>query len=127
MFTGSSVRAAQTLLIAERFDPTLQGEGSSTGQQALFIRLSRCNLTCPACDTTYTWDWSRFDPAAEASRVPIDELVAWVLASSTTLVVIIGGEPLLEQPAWLGSCARWPTLGVGWRSKPTGPAFRARN
>lgn len=32
------------LLVAEYFGPTIQGEGPSTGQQALFIRLSRCNL-----------------------------------------------------------------------------------
>ncbi|MGH3811021.1 MAG: 7-carboxy-7-deazaguanine synthase QueE, partial [Pseudonocardiaceae bacterium] len=102
MFTGSSVPVAHTLLIAERFGPTLQGEGPSTGQQALFIRLSRCNLTCPACDTAYSWDWSRFDPAAEASRLPVDELVDWVLASSTRLVVITGGEPLLQQPGLVG-------------------------
>lgn len=86
------------LLVAEYFGPTLQGEGPSTGWQALFIRLSRCNLACPACDTSYTWDWSRFDPAAESRRIPVDELVDWVLGSSAKLVVITGGEPLLQQP-----------------------------
>lgn len=85
------------MLIAECFGPTLQGEGSSAGQQALFIRLSRCNLTCSACDTPYTWDWSRFDPSAEATRIPVDDLAAWALGSPTELVVITGGEPLLQQ------------------------------
>lgn len=94
--------AARTLLVAECFGPTLQGEGPSTGQQALFVRLSRCNLACPACDTPYTWDWSRFDPTAEARRVPVEELVAWALGSSTRLIVVTGGEPLLQQPGLVG-------------------------
>lgn len=68
----------------------------------MFIRLSRCNLACPACDTPYTWDWSRFDPTAEASRISVDELVGWAVASSTELVVITGGEPLLQQTALVG-------------------------
>ena len=64
--------AGSWLIVAECFGvetPTFQGEGPSCGHPALFIRLSRCNLTCARCDTKYTWDWSRFDekplPAGE--------------------------------------------------------------
>ncbi|MGH3908482.1 MAG: 7-carboxy-7-deazaguanine synthase QueE [Pseudonocardiaceae bacterium] len=103
--TGITGPEPRPLLVAEYFGPTLQGEGPSTGQRALFIRLSRCNLSCPACDTPYTWDWSRFDPAAESRRVPVDELADWALGSSAKLVVITGGEPLLQQPG-LGSLVR---------------------
>ncbi|MGH8905662.1 MAG: 7-carboxy-7-deazaguanine synthase QueE [Egibacteraceae bacterium] len=85
------------LLVAEMFGPTFQGEGQSAGQQAVFVQLSRCNLSCSWCDTPYTWDWSRFDPQAEAHRVPVEAIVAWVLASPIRLVVIKGGEPLLQQ------------------------------
>jgi organic radical activating enzyme len=85
------------LLVGECFGPTFQGEGPSTGQRALFIRLSRCNLACSGCDTPYTWDWSRFDPAAESRSLTTDELVVWCLESPTRLVVITGGEPLLQQ------------------------------
>lgn len=94
--TGSRL-APRPLLVAECFGPTFQGEGPSTGQRALFIRLSRCNLACPGCDTPYTWDWSRFDRAAESRSVTADELAAWCLDSPTRLVVITGGEPLLQQ------------------------------
>lgn len=85
------------ILLAERFGPTLQGEGPSTGQQALFIRLSRCNLSCPGCDTPYTWDWTRFDPRQESTQLSVDELYEWVVGQTVRLIVITGGEPLLQQ------------------------------
>ncbi|ROO51265.1 organic radical activating enzyme [Micromonospora sp. Llam0] len=84
------------LLVAEMF-ATVQGEGPSCGQQALFVRLSRCNLSCPSCDTPYTWDWSRFDPAGEATRRSTDAVLGWVLDQPARLVVVTGGEPLLQQ------------------------------
>ncbi len=88
------------LLVAETFT-SFQGEGPSAGQPAAFIRLSRCNLTCSWCDTPYTWDWSRFRPDVEARRLPVGDLANWVLAQPTALVVITGGEPLLQQAALL--------------------------
>lgn len=87
------------MLISESFGPTIQGEGPSAGQRALFIRLSRCNLTCRACDTPYTWDWTRFDSRRESRRVSINELVDWAAADPARLVVITGGEPLIQQDA----------------------------
>jgi 7-carboxy-7-deazaguanine synthase len=88
------------LIVAECFgieQPTFQGEGPSCGVPALFIRLSRCNLTCGWCDTKYTWDWSQFDPHAESKRRTVADLLAWALGSAVELVVITGGEPLVQQ------------------------------
>lgn len=88
------------LIVAECFGvevPTFQGEGPSCGHPALFIRLSRCNLTCAKCDTKYTWDWSRFDPRTESARRTAAELADWATSSPVELVVITGGEPLLQQ------------------------------
>src|SRR2546421_2552641 len=88
------------LIVAECFGvekPTFQGEGPSCGVPALFIRLSRCNLTCAWCDTKYTWDWSQFDPRKESQRRSVADLLAWALRSAVKLVVITGGEPLLQQ------------------------------
>jgi 7-carboxy-7-deazaguanine synthase len=87
------------LLVAERFGPTFQGEGSTAGRQALFIRLSTCNLACAWCDEPQTWDWTRFDPAANIQRIHPDDLAAWALTYNTPRVVITGGEPLLQQTA----------------------------
>jgi 7-carboxy-7-deazaguanine synthase len=91
---------AGRLLVAEVFGDqpaTFQGEGPSAGTPAVFIRLSRCNLTCTWCDTPYTWDWQRFDPHEQARWQAVEELTAWALEVPATLVVITGGEPLLQQ------------------------------
>ena len=32
---------------------SLQGEGGRTGHPSVFIRLSKCNLSCSFCDTEY--------------------------------------------------------------------------
>ncbi|MFB6884192.1 7-carboxy-7-deazaguanine synthase QueE [Streptomyces noursei] len=92
--------AALRLIVAECFGvevPTFQGEGPSCGHPALFIRLSRCNLTCTKCDTKYTWDWKQFDPRKESTKRTVEDLVAWATSSPVELVVITGGEPLLQQ------------------------------
>ncbi|GAA3251102.1 7-carboxy-7-deazaguanine synthase QueE [Dactylosporangium siamense] len=85
------------LLVAEMFGPTFQGEGPSAGQQAAFVRLSRCNLSCPPCDTPETWDTSRFDLREYTTHRTVAEVAAWLLAQPAQLVVITGGEPLLQQ------------------------------
>ena len=87
-----------SLLVAEMFGPTFQGEGPTAGQLASFVRLSRCNLTCSWCDTPFTWDWSRFDPSAEARRLPVEEVTGWALGQPVSRIVVTGGEPLLQQP-----------------------------
>jgi len=89
------------LLVAETFGPTFQGEGPSCGQQALFLRLSRCNLSCPDCDTPYTWDTSRYNLRAHTEHRTAASLISWALAHPTPLVVITGGEPLLQQDRML--------------------------
>lgn len=86
-----------SLVVAEVFGPTWQGEGPSLGTRAGFIRLGRCNLACTWCDTPYTWDWERYDPAVELTRRTIQEIADDVEAMDVPLVVITGGEPLLQQ------------------------------
>jgi organic radical activating enzyme len=85
------------LLVTETFGPTLQGEGPSCGQRAVFIRLSRCNLTCGWCDEPQTWDRKRFDLGAHTVRRSPVSLAGWALSHDTELVVITGGEPLMQQ------------------------------
>uniref|UniRef100_UPI003F49210C 7-carboxy-7-deazaguanine synthase QueE n=1 Tax=Nonomuraea sp. CA-252377 TaxID=3240003 RepID=UPI003F49210C len=106
--TEAPLKLQELLLVAERFGPTLQGEGPSAGQSALFVRLSGCNLACGsatgaafACDTPYTWDQRRYDLSAESHRESVGEVLKWATAHPPELVVITGGEPLLQQPALL--------------------------
>jgi organic radical activating enzyme len=68
---------------------SLQGEGPSAGQPALFVRLQGCDVGCHWCDTKYSW--SR-EGGRDATLVELDrELSALGEAS---LVVVTGGEPL---------------------------------
>jgi 7-carboxy-7-deazaguanine synthase len=85
--------------VSEMFGPTVQGEGPSAGVVAAFIRLAGCNLSCTWCDTPYSWDWDRFDRKAESRELALSEVGAWLGATPTPLLVITGGEPLLQQRA----------------------------
>lgn len=95
---------------------TLQGEGVSAGLPAVFIRAALCNLHCHWCDTDHTWNfegtpWQHdkdADPAYRKHRkaevtigVPAAEIVSRVAAFPCRRVVLTGGEPLLQQEAWL--------------------------
>ncbi|MEU3046807.1 7-carboxy-7-deazaguanine synthase QueE [Streptomyces sp. NPDC006984] len=84
------------LRVSEKFGSTVQGEGSSTGVPACFIRLALCNLVCSPCDTPYTWDTKRYDLRQEAHYESVEELLAWAVDQSEDLVVITGGEPLIQ-------------------------------
>jgi len=89
--------AVATLVISEVFGPTWQGEGASLGRRAGFVRLGRCNLACTWCDTPYTWRWTDHDPATELATRPVAEVVGQLEAMGINLVVVTGGEPLLQQ------------------------------
>src|SRR5262249_7493061 len=88
---------AESLVVSEVFGPTWQGEGPSIGRRCGFVRLGRCNLACTWCDTPYTWDWERYDPAKELHRRAVTEVVSDLEAMAIDMVVISGGEPMLQQ------------------------------
>ena len=85
------------LVVSETFGATWQGEGPSVGQVAGFVRLGRCNLDCSFCDTPYSWDWARYDPAEELRTVSAADVLAELDAMDVSLLVVTGGEPLLQQ------------------------------
>lgn len=85
-------------ILTEKFE-SFQGEGPWTGQRCVFVRFSRCNLRCGFCDTPESWDWSRYNPAEVSDRVAVTELVSWVRERGVDMLVITGGEPMLQQPA----------------------------
>lgn len=106
--------AAPSLVVAEIFGCTVQGEGPSTGRRCSFVRLGGCNLSCTWCDTPETWDASRFDLRATLTRTPVGDIVRRVLEGNPGLVVISGGEPLLhqQQPGWHDLLTALHTAGV---------------
>ncbi|MFP3867423.1 MAG: radical SAM protein [Desulfobacteraceae bacterium] len=75
------------LIVTETFY-SLMGESSFAGQPGFFIRLSGCNLRCRYCDTTYAYE------GGEARSVA--SLVAAAQAQQARLVLVTGGEPLLQ-------------------------------
>lgn len=68
---------------------TIQGEGLDAGLPAVFIRLAKCNLRCYFCDTEFE---TGVPLTARDIAVQIDALAP----PSCKLVVITGGEPLLQ-------------------------------
>ena len=88
-----------SLVVSEIFGPTFQGEGPSAGRRAGFVRLGRCNLACTWCDTPYTWDWTRFDPAKELHHQGVIEIMQRLDGMGIDRVVVTGGEPMIQQRA----------------------------
>lgn len=90
------------LAISEVFGPTVQGEGPTLGRRAAFVRTARCNLSCRWCDTPFTWDWrgllgTPYDPSVEVKQRTVEDVADQVLAMRVPLVVLTGGEPMLQQ------------------------------
>lgn len=95
---GHGIGRQQVLRVSETFT-SLQGEGPAAGQQAVFIRLADCNLSCGPCDTRYSWDWQAFNRETETKLLSVEALASWALAQPARLTVITGGEPMLQQQA----------------------------
>jgi 7-carboxy-7-deazaguanine synthase len=95
---------ARPLLVSEIFGPTFQGEGPSLGRRCSFLRLGGCNLACSWCDTPYTWDWTgrngrRYDPRTELTQMNYEQAWEKLCSHGTDMLVVSGGEPLLQQAA----------------------------
>ncbi|RDV37308.1 radical SAM protein [Bradymonadaceae bacterium TMQ3] len=69
---------------------SIQGESSFAGMPCTFVRLSRCNLRCTWCDTTYSFNGG--------DRTEIDDIIDRLDAIGCKIVEITGGEPLLQRP-----------------------------
>jgi 7-carboxy-7-deazaguanine synthase len=83
--------SSDTLVIHEIYR-SVQGESSFAGLPCAFVRLTGCNLRCSWCDTPQAF--------TGGTRLPRAEVAARTLALQTPLVLVTGGEPLL-QPAVL--------------------------
>jgi len=86
------IHASGAFLDAVKTFHTIQGEGPFTGFPAVFVRLSGCNLQCPACDTDYT-SGREMMPVTLLYQ-SVKNLLIW--NKNTRLVVITGGEPFRQ-------------------------------
>jgi 7-carboxy-7-deazaguanine synthase len=67
---------------------SIQGETQHAGRPCTLVRFAACDLRCTYCDTEYA-----FQGGQEVSRAAI---VADVAARGAQLVLLTGGEPLLQ-------------------------------
>jgi 7-carboxy-7-deazaguanine synthase len=67
---------------------SIQGEGTRAGRPCVFVRFTGCDLRCVYCDTAYAFQGGR-----EMSR---GEILAEVARHPSRLVLLTGGEPLLQ-------------------------------
>lgn len=76
---------------------SIQGEGKTIGQPAIFIRFAGCNLKCSWCDTAYTWHPQKI----KAQQVSLEKVIQQIkeLSQKHTChhLIFTGGEPLLQQ------------------------------
>lgn len=78
---------------------TIQGEGPYAGTPAAFVRLIGCNLKCYFCDTDFESDINLLSVSTTAHHImKLMSKFHVPRVSKQFLVVITGGEPLL-QPA----------------------------
>jgi 7-carboxy-7-deazaguanine synthase len=77
-----------TLQISEIF-VSLQGESTYAGIPCSFVRLAGCDLHCAWCDTAYAREPER--------EMTIQAIVDEVRQFDTRLVLVTGGEPLLQE------------------------------
>ena len=87
---------------------TLQGEGVQSGSRAVFLRFAGCNLwsgreqdraaaQCNFCDTDFVGtDGEGGGKFADAAQLADHVLATWGEGEDRRLVVITGGEPMLQ-------------------------------
>ena len=83
--------AADELLVTKVFE-TIQGEGPFAGHPAIFVRLSGCNkgnkVPCAFCDTDFR--------LSQGQVTKIGDLILRARSSPIDLIVLTGGEPMLQ-------------------------------
>jgi 7-carboxy-7-deazaguanine synthase len=67
----------------------MQGEGTLTGTESVFVRTSGCNLRCWYCDTPYT-SWY-----PEGEDLAVETICERIMDLGCIHVVLTGGEPML--------------------------------
>ncbi len=68
--------------------PTILGESSRSGYPVVLVRLTGCNLRCRYCDTAYAY--------SGGEELSLPETVKRIKEPGLSLVLITGGEPLLQ-------------------------------
>lgn len=92
----------KSLKVKEIWGPTIQGEGAHAGWPSIFVRFAGCNMwsgkledrkdsMCPYCDTD-------FHGGKDMSPDQITKEILKLAQGNKFLIVLTGGEPLLQNP-----------------------------
>lgn len=65
---------------------SLQGEGGRTGEASIFIRLTKCNLSCDFCDTDF----------ANGQNMTVSEIIDAIKQYPCNWIIWTGGEPTIQ-------------------------------
>lgn len=65
---------------------SLQGEGGRAGEASIFIRLTKCNLSCSFCDTDFE----------EGRDMDMEELLSVIKEFPCKWIIWTGGEPTIQ-------------------------------
>jgi len=65
---------------------SLQGEGGRTGEASIFIRLTKCNLSCSFCDTDF----------ADGQDMTAGEILKNISRYPCKWIIWTGGEPTIQ-------------------------------
>lgn len=77
--------------VVEKFI-SINGEGSLSGQLAVFIRFAGCNLKCSYCDT----EWANKDNVTY-DLMTGDAIYEYIKSTEIRNITLTGGEPLLQK------------------------------
>ena len=114
---------------------TLQGEGVQAGSRAVFLRFAGCNLwtgreqdrgkaVCQFCDTDFVGtDGVGGGKFAEAEALADHVAALWGVGRDRRLVVITGGEPMLQLNAPLIDALHARNFRIAVESNGTIPAM----
>ncbi len=77
--------------VVEKF-VSINGEGTKSGQLAVFIRFAGCNLACNYCDTM----WANKEDVPYETMTEF-EIYDYIKTTGVKNVTLTGGEPLLRE------------------------------
>lgn len=113
---------------------TLQGEGAQSGRRAVFLRFAGCNLwsgreedraaaQCTFCDTDFVGtDGSGGGKFADCNALADHAAAIWGDAPGPRLVVVTGGEPMLQLDSALVDSLHRSDFEIAAESNGTLPA-----
>jgi organic radical activating enzyme len=114
---------SQGVLLVTNIFYTIQGEGPYAGRPCVFLRLAGCNIgekiDCPWCDTQFSF--------ARGKELNFNDVRRQLTATrnGATLIVVTGGEPLLQWTVLKQLMESMTDDGLTWQFETNGLLLKA--